>query len=228
MRFTPNNVFAAMKDRSPRFRETPVSPDQLSRLFTDGLRKLVERVTDYDEERLATRENIDNTETVSDPDQIDITFNGTLDWLRVNSVDFRTASGDVVSGEVVLGTQEARHRLKNEFAHLDDPVGYIFDRNRLIWKVDNWDQVFDLEVWGVLVPARITANDWTTVFEYPRPVYDALAYWMLIELAEQLRIQPNQLQRLIGRYTDELEDLSAEARDHSYVIEDVPHLSPDY
>ena len=237
MWFTPAQVVAQMGDRSTRFREAQVSPDQLARTLTAGLRMLAEEVTDADEERLAEFQVVDNATVIADPDTIDITLSGTLDWLAINGIDWRSQADTEFLNTIVLSTASARQRASTEFVHVREPIGFYTDGQDTLNKLEaqggaglgtSWQDVFELRIFGVLIPDAIAGRSGMSVLlNYPRPMWEALTWWSLLTLASAFKAGGDDMQLWASNLAGEMGRLGVEARGARWAAEDIAHLSPD-
>ncbi|MDX1384773.1 MAG: hypothetical protein R3190_14065 [Thermoanaerobaculia bacterium] len=238
MRFTAAQVAAQMADRSRRFREANVSPDQLARTLTAGLRMLVEEVTDADEERLAEFQVVDNATVTAEDDYIDLTIGGLLEWLTINSIEWRASTQTDFCHEVSIGSADARNRLMQEFSFRREPIGYFNAGQNQLWKLEaaggsgagtTWANVYELRVHGVLIPEPIVGQSGMSVLlDFPRPLMEALTWWALGVLGSAFGATPQDLQRWDMQYAGEMVRLGVEARTARWAAEDPGHLSPDY
>lgn len=234
MLFTPNDVLSYARDRAVRKRDSPMEPAMQARQFNNVLRSLVERVNHIDDERLAEETTISNADLIASTSEIDLTASATRDWLTIAHIDWRNAAGQDYDDQVVLGTIEARHRLTVEWDHLGNPIGYLFDRMRKIKKVSGWEGVFDLRIYGTVLPPSIdfrdSSNDLTAVLDYPSPMFRALQTGYLLAVAASL--SPSELELKLWAEEDRFAmlQLDHDSRFHvrdSARVEDIPHLNFD-
>ena len=237
MRFTPATVVAQMQDRSTRFREAQVAPDQLARTLTAGLRMFAEDVTDADEERLAEFQVIDNATVIADPDTVDISLSNTLEWLTINGINWRSLNDPNFLDEITLVTGTARLRAQTEFLHMREPIAYYINKQNLIRKVDpaggiglgtSWQDVFELQIYGVLIPDAIAGRSgMSVILGFPRPMMEALTWWSLIALSSTFKPAGDELQLWGANLAGEMQRMGVEARDARWAAEDIALQNPD-
>jgi len=231
MLFTPDDVVNYALDRSGRTGAPRLPPDLIARQFTGILRTLVRRVLAIDKERLAFEYIVDASDVAASSDDVDLTSSGTRDWMTILGIDWRSSSSGTYDGEVVVGTQEARQRLYTEFAHLDEPIAYFFDGMNKLKKVWGWDTVYDLRIYGVLVPDKLdpqAADGFAVVLDYPQPVVAALESGFLLRVAPHLKPTDLELKLWASEHQSALEQMDDDATgfvDEGLRIEDVPHKS---
>lgn len=230
MLFTTNDIVQYALDRATRAKDVRLDPWLIGRQINDLGRMLVRKVIKEDPERLAEEVTISNADVTADPDDIDLTASATREWLHILTADWRGASGDDYEDEVVLGTIEARHRLTTEFDHLGNPIGYLVDRMRTLRKVSGWDGVYDVRMYGVLVPEFVDPQDadsFTRVIDYPEPLFRAMQTGFLVRVAPHLKPSELEIQLWTAEFGDAMSELVDDAEsfvDPSFRQEDVPHL----
>ena len=239
MRFTAAQVAASLADRSSRFRDAAITPDQLARTVTAGLRKLVEEVTDADEERLAVYRVVDNATVIADPLTVDLTLAGTLDWLSIQDVTWRSSTDPAgeFENQIVLTPNESRLRARGEFVHLREPLAYYADGYTNLYKMSagdgvgmgtSWSDVDELQLFGVLIPDLITPQSgMNTLLQYPRPVMEALIWWTLLTLSGAINAADGDRAWWAAQYSSELTSIGVEARLATWTAEGIGHLDPN-
>ena len=130
----------------------------------------------------------------------------------------------------MVGTIEARHRLETDYAYLGSPVAYFFDRMRQLKKVAGWTGVFDLRVYGVIVPPTLDPQDpvdnLQVVLDYPEPIFRALQTGFLLSIATHLKPSDLELKLWASEHQEAMEDVMEDAEGfvtQGLRIEDVPH-----
>lgn len=200
MLFTANDVWLSISDRASRTRGVEVDPQALARQFNEVLPALVRRVSETDAERLADEVVVPTADVTDNDEYVDITSSSTVEWIHVKSVDWRSSSTGDYADPVVLGTIEQRHQLISEYGHLGWPIGFWFDRMRKIKKWSGWDGVYDLMIYGVLMPTEVDPQDaegLARVYDYPEPMVRVLKTSLLMRFAPKL--QPSELQLALWR-----------------------------
>lgn len=228
MQFTPETIFSNAQDRHPGF--TSVSPGVSARQFNVALEELISDVAETDPARLSTRTLIPNATVTADPDEIDLS--SVAEWLRIESVDFMNKIGGSPVDQVVLGTLEARHRLKHEYEYLDLPIGYVTEKETTLVKVHGWDVVKELQIHGARLPATVTPGEWSTSYDFPAPMVRALSWkWMVLMAPHVDGLQGGVLNLWIQELERARDAMGLEAKTHltpGAVVEDVPPLSVQY
>ena len=230
MLFTTNDIVQYALDRATRARDVTLDPWLIARTVNDLGRLYVRLILKDDPERLAEEIIVSNADVIADPSDIDLTSSATVEWLHILSMDWRSAAGADYEDEVVLSTIEARHRAETEFGHLGSPVGYLVDRMRTLRKVSGWDGVYDVRVYGVLVPELVDPQDadsFTRVVDYPEPMFRALQTGFLMRVAMHLKPGELELQLWNSEHNAAMMILSEDAEnfvDPGFRQEDVPHL----
>jgi len=230
MQFTPNDVFAAARDRAMKIRDVTLDPQQMARIFNRNLRMAVQKIVQVDPERIAEEVIVSNADTTASTDNVDLTASGTRDWLQIDHVDFRTSATGTYDDQLILGSIEARHRIQSEFAHFTSPTGYWYDKLRKIKKVSGWSGVYDLRIYGTVKPTEIDwrnpSQDFTTVFDYPEPLVRFMEGSFLFDVAP--RLAPNEIELAAWKedrdeaFGDMLDDAKMHVSDGAR-IEDIPH-----
>ena len=230
MLFTTDDIVQSAMDRATRARDVTLDPWLIARQINDLGRFLTRLVIADDPERLAEEIIVSNADVIADPNDIDLTSSSTVEWLQILAMDWRSSASGAYEDEVVLGTIEGRHRLETEFGHLGNPVGYLTNRMRTLRKVDGWSGVYDVRVYGVLVPELVDAQDadgFTRVLDYPEAMYRALQTGFLLRVAPHLKPSELELALWTQEHTAAMLMLSEDAEnfvDPGLRQEDVPHL----
>lgn len=229
MLFTGEEIMNYARDRSARGDKVTLDPFLEARQINDLIRSAVQKITSVDPERLEEEITVSNADVAADPDIIDLTSSSTVEWLKINAIDWRTSSTGAYEDEVAIGTREARHRIQYDHDWLGLPVGFFTDRMRSLRKVSGWDGVYDLLVYGVTRPAEIDPQDadgFKLVFDYPEPMFRALCTGYLMRIAPHLSPSELELQLWSSEAAAAMEDMLRDAEefvDQDLRIEDVPH-----
>ncbi len=230
MLFTPDDVVTSARDKARRARNVQLDVHMIARTITSRLRALIQKYSQNDPERLAEEVIVSNADVIADPDNIDLTASSLREWMSIISMDWRSSVTAVYGNEVVVGTIEARHRLEFDYEHLSLPVAYFFDRMRQLKKVAGWDGVFDLRIYGVLVPPTLDPQDpvdnLQVLLDYPEPVFRALQTGFLLSIATHLKPSELELSIWAEEHKEAMVDVSEDAEEfvgQGLRIEDVPH-----
>lgn len=182
MQFTAGRVYRRAILLAPEVQRNPPVQATVAQLFDEILAELISDVMDMEEERLLRAYTVPAAVVGDDP--IDLTDDGggtgTREWLRIAYIDWVDADG--TDGEVYVATFEARHRALQEYS--GQVVGYYEDQQRSLRKVSGWDTVETLSVHGIVTPAAANPVDLEDQqYDFPRALYAALRWEMLLELA---------------------------------------------
>lgn len=229
MLFTGADVMNYARDRSARGESVTLDPHLEARQINDLIRSAIMKIVAIDPERLEEPITIPTADVTADDEIIDLTSSATVEWLKINAIDWRSAVDGAYEGEVVIATREARHRASWDHDWLGSPVGYFTDRQRSIRKVAGWDGVYDLLVYGVTKPTELDPRDaqgFQRVFDYPEPMFRAVCCGYLMRVATRLNPSEMELQIWGAEATAAWQDMEEDAQnfvDQDLRIEDVPH-----
>jgi len=224
MIFSVREVIQTMRGRAPN--PGDLDATQIALQFNTHLRDLVLEYVTHDPERLSEEAIIPESDVDVDP--VDVTTAGLIEWLVINGVDWRKSDTADFDGQVVIATQEARHRAATEYAHLGEPIGYFIDRHRAIRKVNDWSGVHDIQILGVPAPDPIQPGQWDQEFDYPAPLFRALQYQMQVSFAAVLGGDGGLLNLWLNELQTARQAMLLDAKDHvtgNVRVEDVPHVS---
>lgn len=225
--FTAKSLVALAQDRSPRAKGARLSPDLIARQAGDAILEVVDLVVDADIERLLVEEIIENEDLTLEPDFVDLTYDGLLNWHTIDAIDWRSKPSGSFPGQVAVGTYEARHRVSHELAHYPGPVGVLFDGQSKLRKLSGWKNVDSIRVAGVPMPTEIDQQTLDAEFPYPDSVRSAAAWKFLILVAPHVGFPEGAIEFWSTQYASAIERATMTAQGHvspGAVIEDVPHI----
>lgn len=229
MQFTAADVIQSMYDRPARRRDRTLDAWLVARQFNRILQRTVRRVHTADPERLATEIVVPNTDVQDNNETIDLTSSDTREWLFIYAIDWRASSTGEYSDEVVLGTIEARHRLDTEFGTYNNPIGYLVDGMNTIRKVSGWSGVYDIRVYGTVVPEKVNPSDGTgfkRVYDYPQPLRDTLETELTLSLSVHLKLTEWALAKVQQEHEENVAAMLDDAEtfvDPAARVDDVAH-----
>lgn len=185
MQFTAADILRAATRNAPPIKQLPELERELVAAFNERLPEVVLEAAQQDPERLMASYTVPSAVVASDP--IDLTDDGTgtgaREWFLIGYIDAYDSGGDLID-EVWIATIEARNRAKQDYQVYEAPVGYLRNQLRDLVKLDSFDEVDTLTVFGILAPDSVAYEDMaSTQYNYPSAIRQLLVWECVTTLA---------------------------------------------